>query len=232
MSCNSSPVSPVSFSLEHLEDRRLLSVTAAVLTGPLVKGTAWTYKSTSGSTSVTVTNTVVGTAKVGKVSTWEIDNNIKSAGTNTTAQTFVHLDNRTGLVSYKSATKTTGTGFSSTSVRLPSPYNTTFPATLVAKKTYSFTWTDKVTTTATYVGTTTETDTLTYTVRLASDSLTKVKVPAGTFNCYTIQTTLKTTVNGKATTVSSTEYVAANVGVVKSVSGNSSAVLTKFVKGK
>jgi hypothetical protein len=228
----STDVSPL--ALEALEDRRHLSVTATSIAGPLSKGTAWTYKVTSAGTTSNVTNKVIGTTKVGKISTVEVDNTSSAAGSTTVTKDYVHLDTKTGLVSYKVSAKTTAsTVFARTAIHVPSPYNTVYPAKMVAKTKYSFKWTDQLTTTTSLSSTPViATATVNYTVKLSSDKTTKVTVPAGTFSCYTITTTLKTTENGQTTTVTATEYVAANVGVVKSVSGGSTSVLTKFVKGK
>jgi hypothetical protein len=221
------------FALEALEERRHLSVTATSIAGPLSKGTTWTYKVTAAGTTSNVTNKVVGTAKVGKISTVELDNTSSVAGSTTTTKDYIHLDTKTGLVTYKISAKTTGTAFASTVIHVPSPYNTIYPATMAAKTTYNFKWTDQLTTTTSLSPTPiVATATVNYSVKLSSDKTTKVTVPAGTFSCYTISTTLKTTQNGQTTTVTSTQYVAANIGVVKSVSGGSTSVLTKFVKGK
>jgi len=222
------------FDLEQLEGRQFLSVTAATLAGPMAKGTAWTYQVTSGKTTFSLTNKVVGTAKVGKVTCTEIDNTTKVAGATTSSAGFVNL-NSAGLLHYKATSKTTATGFSSTAITLPSPANVVYPATMSAGKTYKYTWNETTTTTNSLSpGTQTSKDSIVYTVKLVSDKTTKVKVPAGTFSVYTLQTTMKTTENGQTTSVSSTLYIAASVGMVKSVTGvgttAGTSVLTKFVK--
>jgi hypothetical protein len=225
---------PNPFLLEPLESRQLMSVTASALTGPLTKGTTWTYQVTSNGATTNVNNKVIGAAKVGKISTIEVDNTSSAAGSTTVSKDYVHLDTKTGLVSYKVNAKTsTGSAFASTVIHVPSPYNTVYPATMVAKTKYTFSWTDQMTTTTSVSPTPiVATAKVSYSVKLSSDKTTKVAVPAGTFNCYTITTTLKTTQAGQTTTVTSTEYVAASVGVVKTVSGNSTTLLKKFVKGK
>jgi hypothetical protein len=127
-------------------------------------------------------------------------------------------------------TQTTASTFSNKQVQQPSPYNVDFPKTMTAGKNYSFKWTSKITTTGTVNSVLT--DSIAYTVKLLSDKTTKVKVPAGTFDCYTLQSTTKTTENGQTVTTSTTQYIAANVGVVKLVSGALTQLLSKFVKGK
>lgn len=218
--------------IEALEDRRFLSVTAATLASALLKGTTWTYKVTTGKTSTTLTSKVVGPAKVGKITCTEIDATVKTSTSTNTTQSFVHLDSKTGLITYKISAKTVTSAFSTTIVDTPSPYFTTYPATLVAGKAYTFKWTDSAATSIGVLGTTKQTLSTTFTVKLVSEKLTKVTVPAGTFSCYQIQTTNKTTVNGKTTTTTATNYIAPNVGEVKSVSGSTTNVLTKYVKGK
>lgn len=210
----------------------MLSVTAATLAASLTKGTSWTYKVTSGKTVSSVVNTVIGPAKVGSVNCTEIDSKVKTSSTSTTTQSYFNLTSNNGLRIYKIVGKTTASGFTTTITDTPNPYDLVYPATLVAGKVYTAKWSDVSVTSLGILGSTKQTLSLTYTVKLVSDKLTKVTVPAGTFSCYQIQTTTKTTVNGKTTSSSQTNYIAPNVGEVKTVAGSTTNVLTKYVKGK
>jgi hypothetical protein len=218
--------------IEPLEDRRLFTVSAATLVGPLSKGTTWTYKVTAASSTYTATNKVVGTRKIGKINCVEVDTSTGVGATITSVQSFVNLSSA-GLLVYKQIGTSSGSSFSATTTHVPSPFNTQFPPSLKAGKTYKFAWTDVISTVSTPGGTTARTASVSYTIKLMSDTLKKVKVPAGTFNCYSVVTKLTTVNNGVASVQNVTHYIAPNIGDVKFVSdGVTTTQLTKFVKGK
>ena len=201
------------FTVEALEERRLLSVTAAQLAASLLKGTTWTYKSTTGSTSVTTTTKVIGAAKVGKINCTEVDATVKTSTGTTTTKSYFNLNSKLGLLLYKISASSTNSGFSTTIVDTPNPYNVVYPVSLTAGKTYSYKWSDVSTTSLTGIpGSTKQTLSVAFSAKLISDKTVKVTVPAGTFSCYQIQTTTKTTVNGKTTTATQTNYISPTVG--------------------
>jgi hypothetical protein len=223
--------------VESLEDRRLLSVSAAAIAGPRTTGTVWTYQVDSPTAGrSTQSRKVIGPANVGSVKTIEVDVTAKVAGVTGVTKDYSTLDSA-GFRTHKMTGKNTGGGFSSTSVTVPTPPSTALPASLRGGTTYTYHWSEKttITTTSPVHFTTTSVSAVTYTVKLLSETTKKLTVPGGTFNVYTLNTVYTSKVNNQTSATRTTLYVAAGLGQVKAVVKDQSGattniVLTKFTK--
>ncbi len=228
---------------ETLEGRRFLSVTASALSGLLKKGTVSAYETTSsGKVSGSIKKTVVGAATVHGVSTIRVDTRQVIGTAVIVDSQYVGLNPASGLLLYQTVNDTTLAGFETRTTDTFTPTQTVFPKTLAAGKTYTFKWTDLAVSDVTPSSAhSMSTSAVTRTVKLTSAKLSKVKVPVGTFNCYIIQTVTTLKTGGATSKTTQTQYIAPNVGVVKTTQTQTSAgspartsttQLTKFVKGK
>jgi hypothetical protein len=223
---------------ESLEDRRLLSVSAANLLGPRTAGATWTYQiSASGKTS-TSTSKVIGSALVAGIKSLEIDTTVKLSTSTSVVKDYSTLGSG-GLRRQKNVVIVTGSGFSSNSSTVPVPAATELPAALSAGHTYKYVWTEK-TKSVSNPGNfkTSTTSTVTYSVALGSNSTISIKVPAGTFKCFAVNSTISTKVNNTTTVAKGTIYFAVGTGAIKTITTDShgktlaSSVLTKFTRTK
>jgi hypothetical protein len=106
---------------------------------------------------------------------------------------------------------------------------------LVAGKTYKYVWNSL---TDTVVGGTHHSARAarTYTIKLLSDKTVKIKVPAGTYAAYPLQTKTTTSVGGSSFTTTNNLWVAPGVGMVKSLTTSNgmttTGVLASFKRGR
>lgn len=222
--------------LEPLESRRLMSITATTFFGPPTIGTKWTYDAIApGGVKSTHQISVTGIEKVAGAKTIHLETSQKLGGTRVVGSAYDTVDDVKGVVQYKAQT-TTINGKHKTSVNtIFDPPAVSCPAKLTAGKTYRYTWRSS---TDTVIGTVHQkmSSTRTYTVKLLSDTPVKIKVPAGTFSAYRLQTTVTTSVAGSSSTSTNNLWVAPGVGMVKSTTSsngtNSRGELTSFRAGK
>jgi hypothetical protein len=228
-----SPATPV----EALEQRIFLSLSAQALAGPVsVVGNSWTYELDSGSTTIgTETLTSKGTVTHNGVSAIEIDVTGTSASGGTapgTAQIFYAFLPQ-GYVALESIT-TTSKGAVDDSVWSP-PYHLIIPSTLSANvpvTTPTATATDTTTPADKTIAPTTGTSTKSDVITLKSETPNvSVKVNAGTYIYYEIDSTETYTAAGSAPTTDMTQtFVSPTQGLVevKDLTVGSTMQLTNF----
>ena len=230
-----SPVTAPLAQLECLEARRHLSVSATTFFGPPDIGTKWVYDATAPTgTKSRHQITLAGTAKVGGVKTLRLETSQKFGDTTVTGSAFNTVDDLKGVVQHKAQATTASSKSKTLVTTVFKPPAVSCPPKLVAGKMYKFTWTS---TTETVTGKMTHTAkaTRTYSIKLLSDTPAKIKVPAGTFAAYPIQTTLAGRGGGFDFNTSSRLWVAPGVGMVKTVTTNNgqtaTGALAAFTRG-
>jgi len=230
--------------IEHLEERRLLSVSASTLAGPVTTvGDSWSTELLSGATVLeTNTQTVVGrvTNPFGGPNAVETDETGMGPGAHTTTTSKLYGDlTSAGLVAYGSTAVTT---MGSTVEDLTTTYSPTevlLPPSMVAGTSYTENTTQTTNITGASPGMTVTQITTVLNLEPAQQSVT---VPAGTYSsCYvvdeTLTTTQTTTVGGSPPTTTGPitnmgqEFFAPNVGLVKFAVGMGATVLTNFTTG-
>jgi hypothetical protein len=220
-------------SLELLEKRSMMSVSAATYAGPQTIGTRWDYAEVQSPTLID-TYAVVGITKIGKVRATHIHITHQYLP-GASSDVYQIIDAKQGLLILQE----TDLGGGAVGTVTWSPQQIGFPALLAVGKTESGAFTRNEA--ETYNGKTTKGSTpFTYTRKLISDKTTRVTVPAGTFKCYQIQ---QTTYNKKVKGgyILDTDFVAPNVGLVREIqvevspglpNYNSTRELQKFTAAK
>lgn len=204
--------------IEAVERRMLLSVSATTLAGPLTAGTKWTYQEVVGGradgTSVT---TVKGTATFNGKRTIEFDSVKNTATTKVSTKAFMTVDNTKGSLQHGAIMDVSGSGFTQHSTTTFTPGLTALPPSMTAGKVYTFNWNSKVVATVNGQTVPTTLGNATVTMKLGSETLQEVKVPAGTYKAYLVTETLSLTTNGQKRTSTLQIWFAPGVGAVKTV---------------
>ena len=198
---------------EPLERRVFLSITSSTLAGPLTVGFQKTYQeATNGTVDGSHTQTLVaaGTASFnGGSNLYEYDD--VSAQGNLT-QLFLGISNTLGVKEY-GYILTNSAGTSTVTI---SPAYISIPPTVNAGTTYTAVYTGTSVTTGS--SSDTNSGVFTYNIELASNSTQSINVPAGTFNCYEVNTSVAVTVDGVLESPTlETDYYSPSVGKVESI---------------
>ena len=229
-------MSHTNMQLESLEMRRHMSVSATTFFGPPTVGTTWTYDgSVNGGPTSQHTIKVAGTAKIAGVNALRLTTSQKVGSSTVSGSAYDTVDNVKGVVQYKAQT-TTVSGKTKTTVTMTyAPPAVSCPPKLNAGKTYKYVWNSL---TETLVGSSRHSarTTRTYTIKLLSDKTVKVKVPAGTYSAYALQTTTTTSVGASSFTTTNNLWIAPGVGMVKSVTTSNgvttTGLLASFKRGR
>jgi hypothetical protein len=210
---------------ESLEPRQLLSVSAKTLTGPTAKGTRATYGVyDNGTLSSSYTNTNEGIVTVGGLSDYEVDSTETSGGTVIVNKQYLHQGSK-GLLLYKTFGDEKASNSETKTTTVYSPPESIFPFSLTAKQTVTAGFGFTETNVQTPGGTSGATITGTFSIELASEKTSPLKVPGGKFDVYTLYSSLRSTQNGKVSKSKGTAYYSPDVGLVETMSLGSTEVI-------
>jgi hypothetical protein len=206
--------------VESLESRCLLSVSASTLLGSLTPGSKLTYSISGNGVSGTSTITVKGPATFNGHNATETDS-VSSNAPSDVAKSYFGLDASGNAVSYGS----TGTDQLGAFTDTNTPPAIDFPATMTGGTTYTENWSTLEQLTGFTINSSTK-----HQVKLTSETLVSVTVPAGTFNAYLFDISDTITTSGIAgTPTSEQEWIAPNKGPVKIISGSGGTAVTEVL---
>lgn len=196
-----------------LEPRCLLSVSAASLVGPQNAGFVVTQNVlNNGAVEFASTFTIKGAATFNGYSCTEVDES-DSVDQNT-GKEYYGYDSSGDYVMYGLVENNNNSVIGNFVVTdTNSPPELQFPPSMNPGQTYNSTFTSTNSSTAT--GSLTSSQAVTITVELLSASTTSITVPAGTFNCYEVEDTTSSTVDGQTNTNSFIQYDCPSVGDVE-----------------
>ncbi len=207
-------------SVESLERRQLLSVSAQTLAGPVtIAGNSWTYEGIiQGSVMGTETLTSKGATTFGGQPAIEVDESDTIAATGkvtSTGQNFYgFLPQGYVLLDSKSMSSNAAAGVNDTAYS--PPYHLVIPATLTGNVPFTTPAVTETDSTSTAPGDT-STETISDVITLVSETPSaQISVPAGNFTCYQINSTETDTDSlGNVTTDVSEGFVDPGKGLVE-----------------
>jgi Ca2+-binding RTX toxin-like protein len=218
--------------MEHLEQRRLLSVSATTLLGPTGVGTQKDYETLENGVVQYTSDSVVDSPTTFNGSTVSpLQTTIAPHGLiSSEVIDDYHYIVGGSLLNYGSLTNITDDGASTTDTITVDPAFTILPASMTPGVFY----------TASYTGHSVQTGAVTasssavhnYIVELVSDSTVSLSLPGGTFDAYQVNGTLQTIVSGAVSSSTTTEYFySPTEGLVQTISGTGASMLTTELTG-
>ena len=203
---------------ETLENRTLMSVAATVLAGPMVKGFTTVWQDTTNGANVRQhTRTVIGPATVNGLKTTRIDTTLKMSGYTGLTSEYFDVTNASGFLVAKMDMSSTGNGTTMKGGSVFSVKKIIAPKAFEAGKTYTYKWNETRTSAVNGGAPFAQKEAVTYSIKLANEKLTSIKVPAGTFKCYTATVVQTQVGTGYTITTKGTQYFATGVGLVKKI---------------